>query len=145
MTWQLELRGLAGAKVGAAVGGSWSLPGAAVGGFIGGVAGGVAASEAYDGTAADKIADKKCEDKLCAIKCKMGKVKSWFGGDHDQEGCLAKCHEEKQEEISEKESEIMAQVQIGKTTRTRNWKTAAVRNRIHRTRKLHLMGHSLVS
>ena len=107
--------GIAGGKAGVAVGGLvGAVPGAAVGGFIGGVAGGIAASLAYDGTAADKIADKKCEDQLCAIKCKMGKVKSWFGGDHDQEGCLAKCHEEKQEEISAKESEIMAQVQIGK-------------------------------
>ena len=107
--------GLAGAKAGVAVGTLVGLaPGAAVGGFVGGVTGGVAAALAYEGTALDKIADKKCEDKLCAIKCKIGKVKSWFGGDHDQEGCLAKCHEEKQEEISAKENEIAAQIQIGK-------------------------------
>ena len=107
--------GLAGAKAGAAVGGLVGVvPGAAAGAVIGGISGGLAASLAYDGTALDKIADKKCEDQLCTIKCKIGKVKSWFGGDHDQEGCLAKCHEEKQEEISAKENEIAAQIQIGK-------------------------------
>ena len=102
-----------GAKVGVLGGVAGVAGGAVVGGLVGGIAGGYAAAEAYDGTEADRIADQVCEDKLCDIKCNLGKVKSWFGGGHDHEGCMKACHEEKAQEVEEKAKEVEAQIKVG--------------------------------